>query len=361
MERKYCKNCGSEIPPEAAYCPFCGHAVSKNGEPDDSYTVVFPKTRGFQSAVLALLSLLSLSVVSFILSLFALAHSKRTKKALTTGEMELAESMSAKSLKILRWGVLFLVLHWLLLACIISVNTQKSDSVGWQSRETPTTQVDFETEGEESEELLEDEANRSLQKQEEEVRERSAEALSGSGEKPERENRKADEETPKQHPTLSKQSPTLSKQSPTLSKQHPTLSAQDLEKQEEASMELKQHEMSSTGGRVRQDGGEKIFDFVEQPPVFPGGGDAAVLKWINSHLRYPEKARENGVQGTVLLRFVVTKTGSVGDVQILKHVDPDLDREAVRVIKGLPKLKPGRHDGEPVNVWIQVPVRFQLW
>lgn len=126
-------------------------------------------------------------------------------------------------------------------------------------------------------------------------------------------------------------------------------------------MELKQHEMSSTGGRVRQDGGEKIFDFVEQPPVFPGGGDAAVLKWINSHLRYPEKARENGVQGTVLLRFVVTKTGSVGDVQILKHVDPDLDREAVRVIKGLPKLKPGRHDGEPVNVWIQVPVRFQLW
>lgn len=125
-------------------------------------------------------------------------------------------------------------------------------------------------------------------------------------------------------------------------------------------MELKQHEMSSAGGRATQDGGEKIFDFVEQPPVFPGGGDAALLNWINSHLRYPEKARENEVQGTVLLRFVVTKTGSVGDVQILKHADPDLDREAVRVIKELPKLKPGRHGGEPVNVWFQVPVRFQL-
>lgn len=361
MEQRYCKNCGSEIPQGAAYCPFCGHAVSRIGEPDDSFTVVFPKTRGFQSAVLALLSLLSLSVVSFILSLFALTHSKRTKKALTTGEMELAERLSAKSLKMLRWGVLFLVLHWLFLAGIIFLNTQKSDRVGWQYRETPTTQVDFETEREASEELLENEANPSLQKPEEEVHGRSAEALSGSGEKPERENRKAYEETPKQHPTLSKQSPTLSKQSPTLSKQHPTLSAQDLEKQEEASMELKQHEMSSTGGRTKQDGGEKVYDFVEQSPVFPGGGDVALLKWINSHLRYPEKARENGVQGTVLLRFVVTKTGSVGDVQILKHVDPDLDREAVRVIKELPKLKPGRHDGEPVNVWFQVPVRFQLW
>lgn len=104
----------------------------------------------------------------------------------------------------------------------------------------------------------------------------------------------------------------------------------------------------------------KVFDFVEQPPVFPGGGDAALLKWINSHLRYPSIAQENGTQGTVLLRFVVTSTGSVGEVQVLKHVDTYLDREAVRVIKELPKFSPGRQQGKPVNVWFQVPVRFQL-
>ena len=104
----------------------------------------------------------------------------------------------------------------------------------------------------------------------------------------------------------------------------------------------------------------KVFDFVEQPPVFPGGGDAALLKYINEHLKYPSIAAENGTQGTVLIRFVVTHTGEVGDVQVLKSVDTYLDREAVRVIKELPKFVPGRQQGKPVNVWFQVPVRFVL-
>lgn len=112
--------------------------------------------------------------------------------------------------------------------------------------------------------------------------------------------------------------------------------------------------------KADDEGAAKVFDFVEQPPVFPGGGDAALLKWINAHLRYPSIAAENGTQGTVLLRFVVTSTGSVGDVQILKHVDTYLDREAVRVIKELPRFSPGRQQGKPVNCWFQVPVRFVL-
>ena len=104
----------------------------------------------------------------------------------------------------------------------------------------------------------------------------------------------------------------------------------------------------------------KVFDFVEQPPVFSQGGDAGLLRWINEHLRYPSVALENGTEGTVMLRFVVTSSGTVGDVQVLKSVDTYLDREAVRVIRELPKFSPGRQQGKPVNVWFQIPVRFHI-
>lgn len=104
----------------------------------------------------------------------------------------------------------------------------------------------------------------------------------------------------------------------------------------------------------------RVYDYVEQPPIFPGGGDAALLRWINEHLNYPSIALENGTEGTVLLRFVVTSTGEVGDVQVLKHVDTYLDREAVRVVQSLPKFTPGRQQGKAVNVWFQLPVKFTI-
>ena len=103
----------------------------------------------------------------------------------------------------------------------------------------------------------------------------------------------------------------------------------------------------------------KVYDFVEQMPVFPGG-DEALLKYISGHLHYPSVSQENGTQGTVMLRFVVTETGDVGDCQVMKHVDTYCDREAVRVIKSLPKFTPGRQQGKPVKVWFQVPVVFEL-
>ena len=103
----------------------------------------------------------------------------------------------------------------------------------------------------------------------------------------------------------------------------------------------------------------KVFESVEQMPQFPGG-DAALVKWIAEHMHYPEVAQENGVQGRVVIQFVVTKTGDVGEVKVARSKDPDLDKEAVRVVKSLPKFIPGKMNGQPVNVWYTVPVTFKL-
>ncbi len=103
----------------------------------------------------------------------------------------------------------------------------------------------------------------------------------------------------------------------------------------------------------------KVFESVEQPPVFPGG-DAALLKWIGSHINYPPVAQETGIQGKVTVQFVVTKTGSVGQVKVVRGKDPDLDKEAVRVVKSLPKFTPGKMNGHAVNVWYTVPITFKL-
>ena len=103
----------------------------------------------------------------------------------------------------------------------------------------------------------------------------------------------------------------------------------------------------------------QVFAVVEQMPQFPGG-DAALLKWVGEHIRYPAIAQENNIQGRVVLQFVVTKTGKVGEVKVLRSKDPDLDKEAVRVIKSLPKFVPGKMNGHAVNVWYTLPVTFKL-
>lgn len=103
----------------------------------------------------------------------------------------------------------------------------------------------------------------------------------------------------------------------------------------------------------------KVFTSVEQMPQFPGG-EAELLKWISSHIKYPQMAAENGVQGRVVIQFVVTKTGAIGEVKVARGKDPDLDKEAVRVVKSLPKFNPGKMNGQPVNVWYTLPVNFKL-
>ena len=103
----------------------------------------------------------------------------------------------------------------------------------------------------------------------------------------------------------------------------------------------------------------RVFDVVEQKPQFPGG-EAALLKYVADHIRYPAMAQENNVQGRVVVQFVVTKTGSVGEVKVVRGKDPDLDKEAVRVVKSLPKFVPGKMNGHAVNVWYTLPIQFKL-
>ena len=103
----------------------------------------------------------------------------------------------------------------------------------------------------------------------------------------------------------------------------------------------------------------KVFESVEQDPVFPGG-QAALLQYVSSHIRYPSVCQENNIQGRVILQFVVTKTGAVGQVKVARGVHPELDAEAVRVVKSLPKFTPGKMNGHPVNVWFTLPVQFKL-
>jgi len=104
---------------------------------------------------------------------------------------------------------------------------------------------------------------------------------------------------------------------------------------------------------------EEIFRSVEQMPQFPGG-DAALMKYLSSHIQYPAMAAENNVQGKVILQFVVEKDGRVGEVKVARSVDKDLDKEAIRVVKSLPKFNPGRQNGQAVRVWYTLPVTFKL-
>ena len=104
---------------------------------------------------------------------------------------------------------------------------------------------------------------------------------------------------------------------------------------------------------------DQIFIYVKNMPVFPGGV-TALKRYIASHVVYPAVARENGIEGTVFLRFEVTKTGKIGKVELQKGVDPLLDNEAIKVIKTLPRFKPGEQNGKKVSVWFSIPVTFKL-
>lgn len=103
----------------------------------------------------------------------------------------------------------------------------------------------------------------------------------------------------------------------------------------------------------------KVFDIVEQQPMFPGG-QTALMKYLSEHTKYPVVAQENGVQGRVTVQFVVEKDGSISDVHVLRGVDPSLDKEAVRVVKSMPRWTPGKQNGSAVRVKYQVPVTFRL-
>ena len=104
---------------------------------------------------------------------------------------------------------------------------------------------------------------------------------------------------------------------------------------------------------------QEIFQIVEEMPSFPGG-EAELLKYVATHIKYPQIARETGIQGRVFVGFVVEPDGSVSNVKILRGLGGGCDEEAVRVIKSLPKWKPGKQRGKAVRVSYQIPVLFKL-
>jgi protein TonB len=101
------------------------------------------------------------------------------------------------------------------------------------------------------------------------------------------------------------------------------------------------------------------FILVEEMPEFPGG-DAELLNFISKNISYPEDAIRNNIQGRVILKFAVNTDGSIDRIQILRGIDNSLDSEAVRVVRTLPKFKPGKQQGVPVPVWFCLPVLFRL-
>ncbi len=133
---------------------------------------------------------------------------------------------------------------------------------------------------------------------------------------------------------------------------------------DEAQIEVKNEEVVEVIEEVKEEVQEEEaepepFVVVEEMPMFPGG-DIELLKYIFEHTQYPEVAKENNIQGRVIVRFCVTSKGGVSQVSVLKGVDPELDAEAVRVVSSLPAFKPGKQGGKPVPVWYMVPITFTL-
>lgn len=114
--------------------------------------------------------------------------------------------------------------------------------------------------------------------------------------------------------------------------------------------------MTSTAQTKKND---MVFDVVEVMPQFPGG-QIAMLKYIMENMKYPEQAMKEGIQGRVAVRFIVEKDGSISDVKPVLSVHPLLNKEAVRVVKSMPKWSPGKHNGKPVRVRFNLPVMFKL-
>ena len=144
-----------------------------------------------------------------------------------------------------------------------------------------------------------------------------------------------------------------------LSKTNTAIGAFDVKGNDEAAGEvLKAKEVIAQPEPPKEEE-TKVFDVVEQMPSFPGG-PSALMQYLSSNIKYPVVAEENGVQGRVVCTFVVEKDGSITDVRVIKSVDPSLDKEAMRVVKSMPKWIPGKQNGSAVRVKYTVPVTFRL-
>lgn len=108
-----------------------------------------------------------------------------------------------------------------------------------------------------------------------------------------------------------------------------------------------------------EDNDNKVFEFVEQVPAFPGGQEA-LFSYLQKNIKYPPIARENGIEGKVFLSFVVDKSGQIRDIKVKRGIGGGCDEEAVRVVRNMPQWKPGRQNGKEVNVMFTLPIKFTL-
>ena len=104
---------------------------------------------------------------------------------------------------------------------------------------------------------------------------------------------------------------------------------------------------------------QKVYNSVEQMPEFPGGA-AGLMRYLQENIKYPPEAAKNNIEGRVIVQFIIDETGQVGEIKVVRPISEELDAEAVRVVKNLPKFEPGRQDGEAVSVWYTLPIVFKL-
>lgn len=104
---------------------------------------------------------------------------------------------------------------------------------------------------------------------------------------------------------------------------------------------------------------EQAYTVVEEMPEFPGG-ESALMKYLIKNIKYPPEAREQNIQGKVVVKFIVTRVGKIDSVYVLKPIHASLDEEAIRVIKSMPDWKPGKQNGKAVNVYYSLPINFKL-
>ena len=110
---------------------------------------------------------------------------------------------------------------------------------------------------------------------------------------------------------------------------------------------------------TKKDNNKEVFTHVEEMPRFPGG-EVALLKWLSENIVYPENASKNGIQGLVVVKFIVRSDGAVDDVQVVKSLSPDCDAESVRAVQAMPNWTPGKQNGALVDCYYTLPVQFKL-
>lgn len=130
----------------------------------------------------------------------------------------------------------------------------------------------------------------------------------------------------------------------------------EIEDADDESDNVEVSDVSDFGEYDENSGEEEVFAIVEDMPAFPGD----LNKWLSKNVKYPAIAQENGIQGKVYVKFVIERDGSVTGVEVQRGVDASLDKEAIRVIKSMPKWKPGKQRNKAVRVSYTVPINFRL-